>query len=550
MKRNTHHQATRWMPRTVSILIVLMAGMTIAQSNIIPKKQNKGDQRIYLVHSDELKYDVNGPTPDAQIAKGHVQFRHQGAHVWCDSAYFYQESNSLKAFVHVRFKQGDTLSMNCDYAYYSGYTQMLQARRHVVLRHRNQVLNTDSLNYDRLYNSAYFFEGGTLTDGNDKLVADWGQYNMSTREAEFFYNVKMRSGDYLIETDTLFYDTRKQLAHILGKGSKITSKDSKVDTEDAYYNTGTKHAELFGRSMLVDKQRSIIGDSLYYEKDGNSYGYGNVIYVDQKNKHSLICDELHYNEATGYGYATKRALLKDFSQGDTLYAHADSIKIETFYINTDSVYRKVHCFDKVRAYRNDVQAVCDSLVFNSQDSCMTMYKDPIVWNEGRQLLGEKILVYMNDSTVRQANVVGQALSVEYMPQYDRYNQISAKEMQAYFDGGKLRRTEALGNVCTIYYPIDDKDSTLIGLNYLETDTMRMYLSAERKLEKIRTSKFIGTAYPINQIPLGRDKLENFAWFEDIRPLDKDDIFNWRGKKDDQKLRVIRRQEAPLQRLDE
>ncbi len=550
MSRKGKQRNSAWTPRLVSALAVCVLGLSVAQSHLAPKKKGKSNERVYLVHSDELRYDVNGPNPDAQIAKGHVQFRHQGAYVWCDSAYFFQESNSLKAFGHVRFKQGDTLSMSCDYAHYDGFSQMLQARRHVVLRHRQQVLNTDSLNYDRLYDSAYFFEGGTLTDGNDKLVADWGQYNMTTRQAEFFFNVKMRSGDNLIVTDTLYYDTRSQLAHVLGKGSKITSKDSSVDTEDAYYNTGTKQAQLFGRSTLVDKQRTITGDSLYYEKDGDSFGYGNVIYVDNENKNSLICDELHYNEGTGYGYATKRALLKDFSQGDTLYAHADSIKIETFYINTDSVYRKVHCFDKVRAYRNDVQAVCDSLVFNSQDSCMTMYKDPIVWNEGRQLLGEKILVYMNDSTIRQAEVIGQALSVEYMPQYDRYNQISSKDMRAYFTDGKLRRTEAMGNVCTIYYPIDEKDSTLMGMNYLETDTLRMFLSEQRKLERIRTTRFSGTTYPVNQIPPGADKLENFAWFEGIRPIDKDDIFNWRGKSDDKKLKILQRQKAPLQYLNE
>ena len=53
------------------------------------------------------------------------------------------------------------------------------------------------------------------------------------------------------------------------------------------------------------------------------------------------------------------------------------------YINTDSVYRKIHAYNKVRAYRTDVQAVCDSLVYNSLDSCMTMYKDPIVWNNNQ-----------------------------------------------------------------------------------------------------------------------------------------------------------------------
>lgn len=103
---------------------------------------------------------------------------------------------------------------------------------------------------------------------------------------------------------------------------------------------------------------------------------------------------------TGNGFATRNPVAIDYSQKDTLWLHSDTMRINTFHINTDSVYRKVHAYPKVRAYRLDMQAICDSLVFNSQDSCMTMYKDPIVWNGNRQLLGEKILVFMNDSTVR------------------------------------------------------------------------------------------------------------------------------------------------------
>lgn len=534
--------------RLALILLLCLFGWTLAQSHLAPKKKGKTDERVYLVHADELRYDVDGPNPDAQIAKGGVQFRHQGATVWCDSAFFYQESNSLRAFGHVRFKQGDTLSMTCDYAKYDGFTQILQARKKVVLRHRQQVLNTDSLNYDRLYNSAYFFEGGTLTDGDDRLVADWGQYNLDTRQAEFYFNVRMRSKETLIETDTLLYNTREQLAHILGPNSTITNKESTIDTQNAYYNTATKHAELYGRSVLVDKERIIEGDTLYYTKDGDSHGYGNVIYTDRKNKNALLADEVHYNEATGMGLATKRALMKEFSQGDTLYVHADTIRLETFHINTDSVFRKAHCYFHVRAYRKDVQAVCDSLVVNSQDSCMTMYKDPIVWNDQRQLLGERIKVFMNDSTVREAQVLQQALSVEFMPEFDRYNQISSREMYAFFEEGKLRKTEALGNVCTIYYPIDDKDSTLMGMNYLETDTMRMFLTADRQLERIRTSSYKATVYPMSQIPQGKDRLENFAWFNDLRPKDKDDIYVWRPKPSSQKLKSIKRQAAPLQHL--
>ena len=237
----------------------------------------------------------------------------------------------------------------------------------------------------------------------------------------------------------------------------------------------------------------------------------------------------------------------DYSQKDTLYMHSDSMKMYTYNIDTDSVWRRIHCFKHVRTYRRDMQAVCDSLVYDTKDSCMTMYQDPIVWNENRQLLGEKIMLFMNDSTVDSVYVVGQALSLERLDESEHYSQISSKEMYAYFRDGEIYMNVADGNVQAIYYPLDDKDSTYVGLNYTETSRMMMFLE-KRKLKRIWTPKVENTLYPMTQIPPGQLKLRNFAWFEHIRPVDKDDIFNWRGKGAGLELKPVARQKAPLQSL--
>lgn len=535
----------------ISFIVTLcLFGLCIVQA--LPKTQkkavNKQADRVELIHADELSHDMFGPNPNAQIVKGHVAFRHQGARLTCDSAYFYQDDNSMKAFGHVRFIQGDTLSLLAERAFYDGQGQVMRARNHVVLKHRRQTLLTDSLDYDRLYKNAYFFEGGTLIDGKDKLVADWGEYSTETRQATFYYNVKLKSATRLVTTDTLHYDTQKSMAHVLGP-SKITDKNSVVHTKNAYFDTKSDKAQLFGRSTIIDGQKTITGDSLYYNsKTGASKGYGNVEFVDKKNKNSLNAGFLQYNEKTGFGFATKKAVVIDYSQKDTLYMHADTLKLFTYFINTDSMYRKVHAYDKVRVYRKDIQAVCDSMVVNTKDSSMTMFRDPIVWNNNRQLLGESIRVYMNDSTVREAHVLGQALSIEQVDNKEHYNQISSKEMHAYFVNGQIKNAIAVSNVKSIYYPTDSKDSSLVMLNYLETDTMKMYFSDKRTLQKIRTPKAVGTAYPMTQIPSDKKQLSDFAWFEDIRPLNKDDIFIWRGKGTAKQLRYIGRQESPLQRL--
>ena len=539
------HSGALWALLCLFVLSLLPA---LAQKKV--KTAPKTDDRVYLVHSDELRYDQYGLVPDAQIVKGHVQFMHKGAKMWCDSAYFYQQTNSFRAFGHVRMVQGDTLSLTCERAYYDGQAQLMEARKNVWLKHRGQTLNTDSLNYDRLYNNAYFFEGGTLTDKNQKLVADWGQYNTQTREAVFYYNVKMIENDRIIPTDTLPSNTLTSMAHVLGP-SQITSKTGVIETRDGYLNTKTSMSTLYGRSTVNDKDTTITGDSLYYDdKTGQSEGYGDVVYVDKKNKNSLLCQRFKYNEKTGVGWATGKLFAKDYSQKDTLYVHADSVKFFTYNINTDSVYRMAHCFKHVRAYRQDVQAVCDSMVANSKDSCLTMYRDPIVWNANRQLLGEVIKIYMQDSTVKEAHVLGQALSVEQMPDSVHFNQLSSKDMFAYFIDGNVRRNDAVSNVRSIYFSVDDKDSTLIGLNYLETDTMRMFISAERQLQKIWTCRFEATLYPMSQIPPGKEKLEAFGWFDYVRPLNKDDLFEWRPKAAGSELKKVQPRTLPKQRLND
>ena len=525
--------------------LCLVVGSQAARKKKAPRK--KVDERVYLIHADRLSFDRYGRRPDAQVLNGHVSFRHKGATLTCDSAYFFEATNSFEAFGHVKLKQGDTLTLVSDYAYYDGNEQMARSRRNVILTHRGTKLYTDSLDYDRLYNLGYFFEGGKMVDNKNVLTSDWGEYDTETRDAVFNYDVKLKNPKFYLETDTLYYDVHTRLAHVTGP-STVTSGKSMVKTQDAYYDTNNDKARLFGRSVLVDEAKEITGDSLFRdEKKGTAEGFGNVIYRDKQNKNEMYSEYFWYDENQGYAYATDHAKLVDYSQKDTLYLHGDTLKMVSYNVNTDSVWRKLHCYYKVRMYRKDMQAVCDSLVYNSKDSVMTMYKDPIAWNVNRQLLGEIIDIFMKDSTIEHAHINGQALSIEKIDEKDHFNQVSSKDMFAYFINGDIHQSDAIGNVQTIFYPVDEKDSTFQGLNYLETDTMRMYLQ-ERKLQRIKTNKASGTTYPMTQIPSNKHHLTQFAWFDYVRPTDKDDIFVWRGKKSGTELKKINRKEAPLQTL--
>ena len=189
------------------------------------------------------------------------------------------------------------------------------------------------------------------------------------------------------------------MAEIVGP-SNIDSGDNHIYSESGFYNTQTEEAILLDRSIVTNKGRKMVGDSLYYDsKSGVGEGFRNVVYTDEVNKNMLTGNYCYYNDSTGYSMATDSAVAIDYSQRDTMYMHADTFKVYTFYMDTDSMYREVRGYHKVRSYRMDVQSVCDSLVFDSRDTCITMYRDPIVWNGGQQVLGEVIKVYLNDSTM-------------------------------------------------------------------------------------------------------------------------------------------------------
>ena len=500
-------------------------------------------KRIYLIHSDELSYD-RWRNNNAQVLNGHVEFEHDGARLLCDSANFFEQSNSFEAFGHVRMYQGDTLSLTSDYGYYDGNDQMMQAFQNVVLKNRTTTLYTDSLYYDRLWSMGYFQEGGKLVDGTTTLTSDWGEYHADTKMAVFYYDVHMRDKNFYLTTDSLYYDTRGKLAHIVGP-SDITSGKSHIYSELGFYNTQKEQGILLDRSILDNQGRRLTGDSLWYDGQTEvSEAYYNVVYTDTVNKNILTSNYGYYDDKTGYAMVTDSAVAMDFSQRDTLYMHADTFKVFTYNMDTDSIYRVMHAYNKVRAYRIDVQAVCDSLVYSSLDSCMSMYRDPIVWNVNQQLVGEQIDVFMKDSVIDHAHVINQAFSIEQLPEDGMYNQVSSKEMFAFFVKGQMHEARAKDNVIVDFYPEDESDSSYVGLVYMETSELRMFME-NRKLKRIWAPKSDGNMYPVSQIPPEKRYLKGFYWFDYIRPLSKDDIFVWRPKENGAELKPQKRRETSM-----
>ena len=406
---------------------------------------------------------------------------------------------------------------------YNTHTKQGHVQGKSVIRTANrEVIHTDNADFNGLSHSFTTHGHSTVTSPERDIEGDNMDYDRSTGRGEGHGHVRVndKQGGRIITGDNVKFRTASVV------------KNHKTHNEVVEF-------EGEGNSKIIDHpaQRTIKGDYLSYNSvTGEGFGEGNVDYIDHKQKNAFLGDYVHYTPLDAIAYG--KAIGKEFSQGDTLFVHADTILmkgiVENKKIGERTVQDTIRTFygvNNVRAFRTDAQAVCGLLIACTRDSSMTMYKDPIVWSGQRQMFGDSIRCFMNDSTIREAHVMGNAMSIELMPDGEHYNQVSAKLMNGFFTDGKIRWGEAMGNVFVIYYPVDDKDSSLIGLNYTETDTIRFYMTptVERKLQKIWMPKSKGTLYPMNQIPADKKTLKGFAWYDYIRPVDKYDLFRHASK---------------------
>lgn len=478
--------------------------------------------KIYLEHADVQVFDKE-LNADRQVLVGDVRFRHDSSYMYCDSAYFYEQSSSLEAFGAVRMEQGDTLFLFGNYLFYHGDIQLAEMRENVRMESIQAdssivTLFTDSLNYDRTTNIGYYFEGGLIVDQENELSSLYGQYSPGTKLAIFNDSVELRNPQFTLYSDTLHYDTETKIAIILGP-STIVSDSGTVYTSRGWYNTAENTSLLLDRSRVVSGNRILIGDSIAYDRNaGIGEAFGNMILQDTARKIILEGEYGFYDDKTDYAFATEHARCLEYSQGDTLYMHADTFEM----ITIDSTARELKAYHHVRFYRTDAQGVCDSMQFNTKDSILYMYTEPILWNDLYQLYGDTILVYFNDSTIDFAHVIQFAFAIQEVDS-SYYNQLKGNDLKAYFEGQAIRQIDIDGNAETIYYPLEE-DGAMIGLNETKSSYLTVWVK-ENKLEKLKIwPQPQGKMTPIPDLQPDQKTLKDFFWFDYIRPLDKDDIF--------------------------
>ncbi len=494
---------------------------------------------VYLEHAENLSFDQDR-LANAQILQGNVIFRHDEMMMYCDSAYFYEGTNSLDAFGHIRFEQGDTLRGFGDLLFYDGNTKLARMRQHVRLVHGREdenptILTTDTLNYDRRNNIAYYYSGGEVRDSLNTLTSIRGNYRPQTNQAVFSQDVTLVNPKFTLTSDTLLYNTETKIADIISPSKIVYEKETTIHSSLGWYNTVTERSMLLDRSVIVHADgKMMTGDTIFYDK---AIGFGQVLHhleMRDSAQHATLYGEYgEMWEDGNHGFATDSALMIDWSDSLHLaYIHADTLFTEELAYTdsmlmadstiTDSTYRRVRAHHGVRVYRDDMQMVCDSMVYLGSDSTIYLYTDPICWSDNQQISADSMRVFIVNGVIDHAVGIKNALCV-MNDTLDIFNQMSGKELTAYLIDGEVRIVDVSGNALTVYYP-KEEDGGYVGLNTTESSFIRVYVE-NQEVQRIRfTQATTGVLYPLDKVPENTDRLAIFFWEEESRPISPEDVF--------------------------
>lgn len=476
-------------------------------------------KRIEILNADITEFD-NSLGNQASRLLGNVRFQHGDMLMSCDSAHYYPETNTLDAFSAVHIWREDTLHLYSDFLKYTGDNRVAAMRGNVKLIDKETTLTTRFIDYHLNEDMGYYRSGGHIVNGNNTLTSEFGYYYAQDKLLFFKDSVVIINPEYTMSSDTLKYNTITEVAYFFGP-TQIVSDENVIYCENGWYDTKNNISRFSHNASLETGERTLAGDSLYYERDtGYGEAINNVELIDTVQQIILKGNYALYNEKTGYAMLTQRAHMIQIDKDDSLSVHADTL---VSINDTIPDLRIIKAFYHVKIFRTDLQGKCDSLVYTDVDSAFRFFGEPVLWSEENQMTAETITIFTKERKLEKIILENSAF-ISSFEDSAKYNQIKGRDMQGYFQDNELVMIRVNGNGETLYYARDKND--LIGANKAAGSNMIIYLK-DRKFSKILfVNSPDATFYPIEKLPEKETFFENFRWYGEYRPLARDDIFEW------------------------
>jgi lipopolysaccharide export system protein LptA len=477
-----------------------------------------------MVYSAEQQYVDEEKYPGATVLIGKVKMLHEGAILTCKQALYYQKENFFKALENVVIKQGDTITQTSDYLDYDANSKQVLSWGNVVLKDPEMTLTSDTLQFDRLNQKLYYRSFATIKDETNTLNSKNGNYYLETKKFTATTKVTVVNPEHNLVSNHLDYYTDTGLTYLYGPSTITnTQNENRIYCERGFYNTKTDISYFVKNAKLYLKERTVEGDSLYYDKQkGFASATNNIQVIDTVKNFVTRGNYAEIFEENDSLFVIKKAVAISIVENDSTFIHGD-----TLLVTGIPEKRIVRTYHDVKIFKSDLQGKCDSIYTDQESGITKMFIDPVLWSDGNQITGDTIHLISNVKTEKldSLKVLNNALIVSKDSlSINDFNQIKGRNMFGKFQDNKLNLLLVKGNAESIYYNRSEATDSI------ETITKEISSNIEFTLEEgqINTIKYLkkseGKTYPPSMFTENLRKLKGFIWRSDEQPKTKEDIF--------------------------
>lgn len=408
------------------------------------------------------------------------------------------------------------------------------------------VISTDSSRvyceagfYDTENNQAEFTQNAQFEKGEQRATARIIRYDGNQKEYTLDGDARFREGDRVAVADVIRYNEISDKTFLNGN-ARFRDETRDIVADEIVYDAKADTYSTRGRSRISDPPQILEADQVDYREElGLGVAIGNVTWRDTSAELTIICAEAEYNRQTGYlkavGGKMGRPLLISLMDGDSLFMTSDTL----YSTRTDSTAgdssRLLLAYKDVRIFKSDLQVICDSMAYSTEDSLFRFFRAPMIWSDTSQFTADTIYMQMANQTIDKI-LLKQNSFIINSPDELYFNQIKGKYIAATFREGELRVMDVQGNAESVYYALDDGNA-YIGVNKTACSNMVLYFG-NNEIDRI---KFLvqpqGDTYPMTQIDHEEIKIKGFNWDTTYRPDGKPDLFSAEKKRPASKIPV-------------
>lgn len=498
----------------LSIIISILCADLNAQTGEVKK------ERIDINNADDVYIERDSETgKDWHRLLGNVSLRHNDITMICDSAHFFPDKNTVNAFRNIHIEQGDTLSIFGDILTYNGISQLAEMTGNVQLINKETHLFTNHVFYNVDSKIAFYPDSGRIVNVDNMLKSKVGRYYASSEQFMFKDSVEITTPEYYITSDTMEYNTRSEIVYFYGP-TDLTGDSLILHCEQGWYDTKNDITQIWRKASINNMVQFVSGDSINYN-DITGYGevFRNISIMDTTNKIMVKGNYAKVTKSPETLLVTDNALFIQFSQQDSLYLHADTL---SSVMISDSLreYRLMRAYNNCKIFSLDLQAKCDSLSYSFLDSAIRLYTSPIIWSDANQLTSDSVALFTKNMSPDRLELYNSAFIINEVDTL-RYNQIKGRMLTGYFENNQLTKININGNGETIYHIVDG--DAVIGVNVSNSSTIDIILE-KGDIKEIFQHEPGGDINPPIETADGEFRMENFEWFDYLRPKSIDDLF--------------------------